>query len=187
MANPEVFNHELMTLGKLLAEYGWLSIGILAFTVRQREYIKDRDNHTCQHPDCRNRKNQRLEVHHIIPQRYAKEIGIDPDFETNGLTLCKDCHSRVHPDRQRALKGYHRDKNVFERLKVDRDALLRQKQIYWDATWDRIFTTTAVRNSQRFLRQDPTRVFPPPNETRKAPQVEVVDDGLPIESQKTSM
>ena len=154
------FNPEMLTWAKLVAENSWMAIGFLAFTVKQREYIKRRDNETCQHPECRNRHNQRLEVHHVIPQRYAKEMGIDPDFETNGLTLCKDCHSRVHPDRTKALRGYHRDKTVFSRLGIDRDKLLRQKQIYWDDRWDRVFNTTAIRNSQRFKGANPDKEWP---------------------------
>lgn len=162
---------EMHTWSKIIAENIFIAVGFLCFTVKQREYIKRRDNFICQHPECRNRKHPNLEVHHVIPQGYSKAVGIDPDFETNGITLCRPCHSRVHPDRIQALSTYKRDKNSFGRLRIDRDALIKQRHVYWEVTWDRQFMATAVRNSQRFIRENPHVKFPDKKEM--APREEI--------------
>lgn len=151
---------EMLELSQIIAKNMFLAVGFLCFTVRQREHIKRRDNFICQHPECRDRKNARLEVHHVIPQGYAKAVGIDPDFETNGITLCRTCHSRVHPDRLQALSTYKRDRNSFGKLRIDRDALIKQRQVYWETIWDRQFLATAVRNTQKFARENPHVKFP---------------------------
>jgi len=54
----------------------------------RREAVLHRDKYTCQ---CCGKKNTRLEVHHII---YRSNSGTDD--ENNLITLCKDCHSKVH-------------------------------------------------------------------------------------------
>lgn len=56
----------------------------------RREAILHRDNYTCQ--VC-GKKHTRLEVHHII---YKSQDGTDD--ETNLITLCEDCHSKVHKE-----------------------------------------------------------------------------------------
>ena len=54
----------------------------------RKEAILNRDNYTCQY--C-GKKNKRLEVHHII---YRSNGGTDD--ENNLITLCEECHSKVH-------------------------------------------------------------------------------------------
>ena len=54
----------------------------------RKEAILNRDNYTCQ--ICK-AKNTRLEVHHII---YRSNGGTDD--ENNLITLCKDCHKKIH-------------------------------------------------------------------------------------------
>ena len=54
----------------------------------RREAVLHRDNYTCQ---CCGKKNIRLEVHHII---YRSNGGTDD--ENNLITLCENCHSKVH-------------------------------------------------------------------------------------------
>jgi len=49
-----------------------------------------RDGYKCQSPGCRH-KNRRLEAHHII---HRKDGG--KDTVLNLITLCDDCHDRVH-------------------------------------------------------------------------------------------
>ena len=53
-----------------------------------KEAILNRDNYTCQ---CCGKKNTRLEIHHII---FRSQCGTDD--ESNLITLCEDCHSKVH-------------------------------------------------------------------------------------------
>ena len=54
----------------------------------RKDAILHRDCYTCQ---CCGKKNTRLEVHHII---YRSQGGTDD--ENNLITLCEDCHSKVH-------------------------------------------------------------------------------------------
>ena len=54
----------------------------------RREAVLHRDSYTCQ---CCGKKNTRLEVHHII---YRSQGGTDD--EINLITLCEDCHNKVH-------------------------------------------------------------------------------------------
>lgn len=51
--------------------------------------VLERDNHTCQF--CGSKEN--CQVHHLVP--FSKDNGLALD-ETNGLTLCEDCHRGVH-------------------------------------------------------------------------------------------
>ena len=57
----------------------------------RREAVLHRDNYTCQ---CCGKKNCRLDVHHII---FRSNGGTDD--ENNLITLCKDCHKKVHKGR----------------------------------------------------------------------------------------
>lgn len=54
----------------------------------RKEAVLNRDNYTCQ---CCGKKATRLEVHHII----CRSNG-GTDDENNLITLCEECHSKVH-------------------------------------------------------------------------------------------
>lgn len=54
----------------------------------RRAAILHRDNYTCQ---CCGKKHTRLEVHHII---FRSKGGTDD--ENNLITLCADCHAKIH-------------------------------------------------------------------------------------------
>lgn len=57
-----------------------------------REYVLFRDNHKCQHSDCKHKSNV-LHVHHIV----YKTMG-GSDSITNLITLCSDCNT---PDKHK--------------------------------------------------------------------------------------
>lgn len=60
-----------------------------------RRAVFERDNYTCQKCNCRsgNGKSVYLNAHHIKPFYKFPELR----FEVrNGLTLCKDCHYKIH-------------------------------------------------------------------------------------------
>lgn len=65
-----------------------------------RKAVFMRDDYTCQH--C-NQKGGRLEAHHI--KEYSKYPELRTEV-TNGLTLCYDCHNKVHGKMKRD-KTYH--------------------------------------------------------------------------------
>lgn len=54
-----------------------------------KKAVKQRDNHTCQHCGC----EDELHAHHII--EWAKDEN-QRFVVSNGLTLCIDCHGKVH-------------------------------------------------------------------------------------------
>lgn len=80
MKNPSLINEKVRHWGYQKGfNYGFSS---------RKEAILNRDKYTCQ--VC-GKKNVRFEVHHII---YRSQCGTDD--ENNLITLCEDCHSRVH-------------------------------------------------------------------------------------------
>ena len=143
----------------------------MAFTTAQRKWIRERDGNVCQacilglphSSECtgrpglepHKRKNQ---VHHVIPQRYAKVIGMETaDFAENGITLGASFHQEdIHPDMKKALHRYRGgDKGSFKRVGVDRNALLSEGVIYWNSTHDRLLSTRAIQNTQRHEKDNP--------------------------------
>lgn len=66
-----------------------------------RSNVFERDKHTCQH--CGDNKGGNLEAHHIIGWAVCVELRYDI---TNGITLCKKCHRKVHfnPNSTRNIK-----------------------------------------------------------------------------------
>lgn len=80
MKNPAIVSEKIRHWGYQKGfDYGFSS---------QREAILNRDKYTCQY--C-GKKNTRLEVHHIV---YRSQGGTND--ENNLITLCEDCHSKVH-------------------------------------------------------------------------------------------
>src|SRR3990167_2442756 len=136
---------------------------LAAYTPKQRDAIKSRDHYKCQFPPHLNgHKNEcsgRLEVHHIKPQRYLKNFGVDPDFENNGLTVCANAHTGIdpktpperviHPDMREAHIIYKEDKESYKKVFKKRDEALQSGVIYWNDTYDRPMEVIAIRNTQR--------------------------------------
>ena len=69
---------------------------IKGFTGYQRAFIRDRDNHKCQFPDCNAEAEQ---AHHIYPRRKALERGMtleEINNVNNGILLCEKHHEFMH-------------------------------------------------------------------------------------------
>ena len=80
MKNPALISEKVKHWGYQKGfNYGWSS---------RRETILHRDDYKCQ---CCGKKDTRLEVHHII---YRSNGGTDD--ENNLITLCEECHSKIH-------------------------------------------------------------------------------------------
>jgi predicted restriction endonuclease len=54
-----------------------------------RRAVLDRDGHRCRLCGA----TERLHAHHVVEFHISAALRLDVD---NGLTLCLDCHSRVH-------------------------------------------------------------------------------------------
>lgn len=149
--------HELLNLVSILGiGLSAVLLSQFAFTKKQREAILERDGNKCQFPEKHVHKGE-LQVHHIIPQRYAEEVGIEnPDFAENGISLCEEAHvgpQGVHPDIFQAKKKYKQNPNSYVEIFNQRKEKLKKKQIYWDDTWDRQMHVVAVRNTQKATRE----------------------------------
>ena len=76
---------------KNVKKYPWLyQKGIQLGFYNVREYVKSRDNYTCQY--CKGKsKDKILHVHHIIPRSNQGS-----DRPNNLICLCETCHNKVH-------------------------------------------------------------------------------------------
>ena len=125
-----------------------------AFTRKQREFIRQRDGQKCNFPEHLNgHKHEcggRLEVHHLLPQGYCQKLHIDPDFVTNGITICRNAHHTVHPDMKIAdAELAQGDQDAYQKAHQKHNELMAHGEIYWDPSWDRSMLATAVRNTQK--------------------------------------
>src|SRR3990167_4776102 len=139
------------------------SITLACYTKKQREAIRARDHYKCQFPPHLNGHRDEckgpLQVHHIKPQRYLKNFGVDPDYPENGITVCSNGHNGVdpntsperviHPDVQTARIIYQTDKESYNKAFEERDKCLQKGVIYWNDSYDRSMEVIAVRNTQR--------------------------------------
>lgn len=131
----------------------------------QREAIKERDGQRCQgcgitkicnrsEPEC---NPEKLQVHHILPQGYAKKFDIDPDYPENLITVCTTLHTghptqSIHPDTFQAKMTYQgQHKDAFKEMKEKREEMLAQRQVYWNTAYDRPLQALAVKNTQQAL------------------------------------
>lgn len=129
------------------SRYAMLAIGAMAFTLRQRQAIRARDKQECQ-MDCEaarfcGKGNDPLEVHHVLPQAYSRQYGVDPDYPENAVSVCRTFHQEeIHntslPDAQQAI---------------------RERRPYWNTEHDRKLSAIAVRNTQRARKKG--WIFPP--------------------------
>lgn len=132
----------------------------LAFSTKQREWIRKRDDNRCQFPDI-HRCEGRNEVHHIINQGYATRHDIDADYPENAITICNSAHRMIHPDMNKAYGEYRHNRGAFEDMKRERQDMMEQGRVYWVDHWDRRMTVIAVRNTQRYKREG--HIFPEKN------------------------
>lgn len=142
-----------------LTSLGILALALpLAFTKRQRDAIAlERDGGHCVAPfehECN--EGNGLEVHHVIPQRYGYRVGLtesELDMPENAVTLCKNGHNVIHPDRVQALHTYHQAKaegrNTFDELGKAREETLNRREPYWVTVFDRALHVTALKQTAK--------------------------------------
>ena len=150
---------EHSTLEKLLSWGGMFTVIFLAsfaaFSKKQRESILDRDSRRCNYPlphDC----GGDLCVHQIIPPRYAKVVGLDPDYPENALTICKNIQAGpngIFPDIAEAQATYAQNPDSFKQAILKRAKKLAKRQIYWNPAHDREMNVMAAKNTQQAEKQ----------------------------------
>lgn len=134
-------------------------ISNFAFSQKQKEIIKQRDNHECQFPEHLNghahecTQGKGLVVHHIKPQAYLKEFDVDPDFIENGITICGSAHDKIHPDIAYARKAWRPKGDSFLKVQAKVMEHLQNREPFWVTTWDRAMETIALRNTQKMEEQ----------------------------------
>lgn len=138
-------------LAKIGLALAAVEISRWAFTRKERNAIVERDGERCNFPsehDCNG--EDKLQVHHILPQRFLEKLGVEPDFPENGLTVCENAHlNLIHEDIGRAKREYSQNQNVYNEVFIERDKKLKNREIYWNDDWDRKLMVTALRNTQR--------------------------------------
>ena len=135
MKNPALISEKVKKWGYQKGfNYGYSS---------RRSAILHRDNYTCQ---CCGKKNCRLEVHHI---KFKSDGGTND--EENLITLCEDCHKRVHAGTVVLNKKPKKSKNLkyATHMSIIRSRLLKK---YPDAIETFGFVTAENRNHLNLLK-----------------------------------
>lgn len=178
MISPEMWQH----IPEVTTIIGTLFL-LMAFTKSQREAIIERDEGKCQFPEKHECDPEHLQVHHLVPQRYCKEVGIEnPDFSLNGLSVCKNAHvgelspgvPGLHPDVIETKKKYKQDKNAFREMFNDRAKKLKNREPYWNTKWDRLLHVITIRNHQRAEKKG--WVFPERRQKKSTQEPELGDN-----------
>ncbi len=120
-----------------------------AFSLKQKKALDERDQGRC-NAAFEHTHEGKLHRHHILPQGYCAQFGIDPDFAMNGIVLCENAHIKtIHPDAAEAKQKYRKgDKQAFAKLKGERHYKLIEKVPYWVTDHDRAMYAVAVKNTQ---------------------------------------
>ena len=151
-----------------------LPLGTLAlamsFSVKQRIWIKNKDNNECQLPGFKDITcdPKHLEVDHIICQRYGREVlGMtEPEIDQplNALTICRNHHrghpDSKHPDAHKAWWNYRDNNKGFEQVFDERNEALENNEEYWNADYDAIESEIALQNTVAYQSKHPNHKFP---------------------------
>ena len=73
-------------------------------------------------------KQRRLEVHHNIPQRYAREHGIDPDFTEKQEYPLQPFNRDIHPDMAVLQNIAEAIRRRFRQVSINRDEMLSRRR-----------------------------------------------------------
>lgn len=146
-------------LANTLLVAGVAGVMALALSKEQRLAIREgRDEGSCQFPHPHGDVCEgRLEVHHIMPQRYLKDKGYteeEIDVPENLLTVCQHAHqNHIHLDIRKARKNYYKDKKSYEHVFKERDKALKEGKPYWNRAYDRILKHTAMQRTIEAMKE----------------------------------
>lgn len=122
---------------------------LTALSDKQRKSVRDeRDDGKCQFPADHACTPEKLEVHHVNPQRWEEDISIPEevrDRPENLITICYNAHQVVvHPDMQDARRQYARgNKNAFRDVFVSRNEKVARREPYWNTIFDAVMLRVA--------------------------------------------
>lgn len=94
--------HLMKNEGKAFNRHWGYQRGVNYGFANRKAYVLWRDNYTCQ--QCK-KSNVHLEVHHIV---YRSNGGSDD--ESNLITLCEDCHHKLHQGKMKLKKSISQGK-----------------------------------------------------------------------------
>lgn len=94
--------HLMKNEGKAFNRHWGYQRGVNYGFANRKAYVLWRDNYTCQ--QCK-KSNVPLEVHHIV---YRSQDGSDD--ESNLITLCDDCHNKLHQGKMKLKKSISQGK-----------------------------------------------------------------------------
>jgi hypothetical protein len=158
----------------------------MGYTKRQRSWFKRVYHNRCQFPIYTEKRGfrtcgleDRIQIHHIEPQRYSKSIlKRDPDRMYNGVALCEMHHvgketkgpilnslenvvAVVHNDIRWAFRNYSAtDGESFKRVLERREELLKEGIIYWNKDYDEFFQERNYYMITQHLLKYPEDLFP---------------------------
>ena len=78
----------------------WSNLKCSREYVQWRKAIFERDNYICQ--GCGYDKGNIIQAHHILPRSKFPHLTFSIN---NGITLCKDCHKKIHSKRSNLQSG----------------------------------------------------------------------------------
>lgn len=176
--NPEQ-NSGVSRLSQLKRDvllYGTISAAIPLFLLtalsdKQRRSVRDdRDGGKCQFPGQHHCTPDRLEVHHISPQRWEESMDIPEevrDRKNNVLTICYTAHQVVvHPDMEEARAKYRRgDKGAFRDVFVARLRKIARREPYWETVYD----AAMMQRARQLTAQAEARGWQMPTVKRRTP------------------
>ena len=137
----------LSTLAKIGATaFVLYEASTLALNNKQRVAIREtRDGGKCQDTNDKIKHGGKLEVDHLLPQRFAREaLGMleeEYDVPENLLTRCVNHHrghpDSHHPDANEALWNYRQgDKDSFKKMVDARNQRIQEKKLCWNNQGD---------------------------------------------------
>lgn len=155
----EAFHPEILIGVNSLFLFATAILGYLSY--RQREAIRKRDNYQCQHPDKSITHGGRLEVDHLLPQRWGyNHLGLSEeqiDSPINLITECQNHHrghpKSRHPDAHVAWITFHEDKEAFVRMEKARNDKLVKGEKYWNSTHDEELLQIARINTEKAIQK----------------------------------
>lgn len=127
-----------------------------AYSKSQRDWIVSRDGKCVAPFKHKEDKVHPVEVHHIVGQRYGHIQGLTEktlDTPQNGVTLCRNAHDIIHPDRVKARQTYHEAQdaggNSFNQMFQAREAKLANRELTHNPTYDRQMTVVTMKNNEK--------------------------------------